>query len=299
MLAGEVLTGYLAEQAVVLHELADGARHAELDPVHDSRIAARRARSALRVFRRLVRRDDTDDLVTRLRWYGQVLGPVRDGQVLGELLAERLDELTDHRGPVVDRIAAELAAHHRLAVQAMATALEEGRHDALLDAIDTFVADPPLRSSAADAEPEVLLTALEKAQQRVVRMRLTAREHPTGWEHHWHEVRKKAKSARYGAEVVVPVSGEQAEASAAAWKKVTSTLGDVQDGVLVQDVLRGLARRADAVGEPLDTYAELYERERVRMAGKIAEGDALIDKALELAPTTWEVVGGCLSAGLQ
>lgn len=284
MLAGEVLTQYLAEQASVLHKLAEGARNAELDPVHDSRIAARRARSALRVFRSIVRRDDTDDLVTRLRWYGQVLGPVRDGQVLGELLAERLDELDERRGPVVERIAAELAAHHRLAVQAMATALEEGRHSALLEAVDQFVSDPPLRSSAAEADAAIMGEQLERAHGRVIRTRLVAREHTTGVEHHWHEVRKKAKSARYGAEVLIPVAGGLAEESAAAWKKVTSTLGDVQDGVLVQDVLRGLARRADAAGEPIDTYAELHEREGRRMAGKIAQGDELIDRALELVP---------------
>ena len=59
--------------------------------VHKARVAVRRLRSDLRTFRPLVDRDWAEALRAELRWWGQLFAPVRDAEVLGARLRERLE----------------------------------------------------------------------------------------------------------------------------------------------------------------------------------------------------------------
>jgi triphosphatase len=81
---GEALTGIVAHLADVIHHWAPLVGEAETDePVHQMRVALRRLRSALSIFRRAVR-DDTvwlDSLATELKSLAALLGIARDWDV--------------------------------------------------------------------------------------------------------------------------------------------------------------------------------------------------------------------------
>lgn len=288
--AGAALQAYLAEQSAVLRRLAEGVRAGEPRAVHESRIAARRTRSVLRVYRRLVHREVVEDLVEELRWYGKRLAPVRDAQVLRVRLEEQLAGLSAEQrvGQVERSVAAGMQARQDSSLRAMTRALGVRRPAALLDAMDAVAADPPLRGRAAKPARTVLPDLLHRAHQRVRAERTALRRaDPADREHHWHEVRKRAKAARYGAEVLVPVVGGEAGRQANRWRRATSRLGEVQDGVVARELLLALMREAQRADEPTFTYGVLHERERAGTTHSIESGRQAVRRALRVDPRDW------------
>src|SRR5690242_12387331 len=86
--AARPLQEYLRHRraAIVVNE--PGVRAGDAGAIHDMRVATRRLRSTLRTYRGVLpdpRR--TEGLRDELRWLGDALGAVRDGDVLGEKLA--------------------------------------------------------------------------------------------------------------------------------------------------------------------------------------------------------------------
>ena len=61
--------------------------------VHQARVAVRRLRSDLRTFRPVVDRDWAEALRVELGWLGRLLAPVRDAEVLGARLQERIERM--------------------------------------------------------------------------------------------------------------------------------------------------------------------------------------------------------------
>jgi CHAD domain-containing protein len=91
--AGDVALAYLHTQYAALLALDPAVRRAEEDAVHRMRVATRRARSALKSFRRELDRTATDPLGAELKWCAAALGGERDREVLAERLHRRLAEL--------------------------------------------------------------------------------------------------------------------------------------------------------------------------------------------------------------
>src|SRR5690606_32054067 len=85
----------LAEQNGRLAAADLRVRRGEPDGVHRLRVAARRMRSALRGYRRLLDRAQTDPLVAGLRALSRELGPARDAEVQRERVLRELAELPD------------------------------------------------------------------------------------------------------------------------------------------------------------------------------------------------------------
>ncbi len=99
--AGHTATAYLSAQLTAILTLDPAVRRAEgaeEDAVHKMRVATRRARSALRSFRRVLDRRATRPLAVELKWLASVLGTERDREVLTERLAVRLSELEPDLG---------------------------------------------------------------------------------------------------------------------------------------------------------------------------------------------------------
>ncbi|HSF99166.1 MAG TPA: CHAD domain-containing protein, partial [Ornithinibacter sp.] len=79
-----------------------------------------------------------------------------------------------------------------------------------------------------------------------------------------HEVRKKAKRLRYGAESATPVLGKRARRLATRAKKVQDALGARQDTVASRAWLEGLAARADGDAAIGFGAGRLHAREEQR-----------------------------------
>ncbi len=249
---------YLRTQAGVIADRADDVLVDAPDAVHRSRVATRRARSALRTFAPLFTKGRLRRLRNELAWHADHLGAPRDAEVLKERLLTRVNDLDDAEiaGPVRRRLGDALDATHEHAHRSLVESMGTERYAALRANLADFVADPPLRKDGRRATRDRLVDLLDGAIERV--RRLEARAAEIGDDvHRWHEVRKAAKAARYCSEALVPVLGDHGEQLLRAWEAVTEALGEFQDTVVAESYLATAAVRAREAGEPADTYLEL------------------------------------------
>ena len=249
---------YLRTQAGVIADRADDVLVDAPDAVHRSRVATRRARSALRTFAPLFTKGRLRRLRDELAWHADHLGAPRDAEVLKERLLTRVNDLDDAEiaGPVRRRLGDALDATHEHAHRSLVESMGTERYAALRANLADFVADPPLRKDGRRATRDRLVDLLDGAIERV--RRLEARAAEIGDDvHRWHEVRKAAKAARYCSEALVPVLGDHGEQLLRAWEAVTEALGEFQDTVVAESYLATAAVRAREAGEPADTYLEL------------------------------------------
>jgi hypothetical protein len=89
---GELVVAYIAAQCNVLASNDVGLRTAT-PVVHETRVAARRLCSTLRVFGDVVDAASAEGLNSELAWYADLLGEVRDREVLSARLTSLIDEL--------------------------------------------------------------------------------------------------------------------------------------------------------------------------------------------------------------
>jgi len=282
--ARQSLIGYLRTQGEVI-----AARSADVitdapDAVHRSRVATRRTRSALRTFAPLFKKR-TRALRDELAWHADRLGSPRDAEVLKERLLAALQQLPDEQvlGPVRQRLADELDLAHAAAHAQLVVSMQTTRYTDLRAELHDFVTDPPLSKGGARAGRKELAELLTVAVDRTRRLYVRAEEVPDDL-HLWHEVRKTAKAARYCSEALVDAFGDEAEARAEAWERVTEAFGEVQDTVVAEQTLIRHAATALSAGEPVESYLALEGVELRQRAESLATGRRVLAEAL-LLPT--------------
>lgn len=238
--AGEVVVAYLREQVDAVRRWDIGVRRREEDAVHQLRVSLRRLRSTLRSFRRVLDRDRTRELAGELRWLGRVLSDVRDLEVLRERVTGQFAGLPGETRSARAAVAAHFDRAESEAQAAVAAALDSGRYAALLGALEQLAANPPLTEHAEEPARSELRSALKRAERKLVKAvgKLDEAEEPDSA---LHSVRKKAKLARYAADVVRPVSGRKIRDWRRGAKTVQRTLGEHHDLVEARKLMREVA----------------------------------------------------------
>lgn len=262
--AGDVVLAYLRTQveAIVTQDLR--VRRDEPDSVHQMRVAARRLRSALRSYKGLLR--GTKPLADELRWLGRKLAGARDLEVQREHFQEEIEALPVELvvGPVAARLTKHYGPAEAAARRRVLKTLADRRYRRLLDELDRLLVDPPLTGRARRKAKKELPKHADRSYRRIERRRSSGAP--------LHEVRKAAKRYRYALEVAAPDGRARRRA-----KALTKVLGNHQDGVVAQPVLRELGMKAQLAGENGFTYGLLHEREQSRM-----------DAAERAYPTAWK-----------
>ncbi|MFC5667195.1 CHAD domain-containing protein [Kitasatospora misakiensis] len=153
--AGALVMAGFRTQLDTLLTLDAAVRRGEEDSVHRMRVAARRLRSLLKAHRRLFKGDRARTLADELRWLGRLLGRARDREVLGEVLVDGLDAVPAElrRDALRGRLAERYAAEYRAAWRRAVAELDGDRYFALLERLDAFAADPPLRRRRSAPAP--------------------------------------------------------------------------------------------------------------------------------------------------
>src|SRR6185437_11919058 len=119
-------------------------------PIHDTRVACRRYRSVLRVFADLFEPDQVSALDAELAWFAELLGAVRDVDVVRGLLAEAVRELPAEAvsGSIGELIEAHLQAEQGAALKRLLAAMSGSRYLALRAELTRWHRQPPFTARA-------------------------------------------------------------------------------------------------------------------------------------------------------
>jgi len=270
--AGEVLAAAIRTHAEAVLRGHDGVRAAAAvrapgapdapdapgagsDAVHDARVAVRRLRATLRVFRDCT--DPEPGTVAALTWWVRALGAARDAEVQREGLAALAGGLAPgspdvHAGLVV--LDGALRAAHDDARARVRAALASPRARDLTARLDALASAPPVVGDAdGDTGRDAATTlrpGVERELARVARRAgpVAASQGPGGGGRPpaavVHRLRKAARRARYAAEVLA-TSGDRATDRWAAGvvahhRELQDLLGTVHDADVLRATLVGL-----------------------------------------------------------
>jgi CHAD domain-containing protein len=243
--AGDVVRAALAQGVARLIAHDPGVRRGgDVEDVHQARVATRRLRSHLRSFGPLLDAP-TDDLRDELAWLGDVLGHVRDADVLLERLEGRIADLPGEDRAAADRLLDRLRTQRCRGREQLLAALRSDRYGALLDRLVDVARVADMGAVPGDESHEtdqaalrmVMRPAWESLRDAVAALGDAPVDGAL------HEVRRHAKRARYAAEAVEPVLGKPARDFARAVTQVQTVLGDHQDAVIAAQWLRDTATR--------------------------------------------------------
>lgn len=229
------------------------------ESLHDMRVGVRRLRALLRAGRELVA-TDTTELDARLKQLGQVLGEVRDLDVLLAHLEAEAAELGGEDAKRAGSLLGALRTERSCCRSRLLAALRSDEYLALLD--DTA-------RTIDELEPSGSAVSLDElAYEASARLRKAVRKLPEApANEQLHAVRKKGKRARYAAEL----AGQKKLVQRA--KKLQDVLGEHQDAVVAAERLRELAAGATA-GQALVAGRLVQREEERRTQARVAWPEA-------------------------
>ncbi len=239
--------------------------------VHQARVSTRRLRSDLKTFGPLVDPEWADGLRADLKEVAAALGAVRDADVLSERLERAAEDLDRTDAPHAIRLVRRL---QRQRDQHRTKLLELLDSDGYLDLLDRLVdaGREPHVTDAAGAPAAKALADLAAEPWRKLRKEV-GRLGPRPTDEQLHQVRIRAKRARYAAEalsIAIPPAAKHASAIA----DLQGVLGDQHDAVVAEQWLRDAvvdgASRQQAFVAGLLVAAERQEAAENRRAWRDA-----------------------------
>jgi len=220
-------------KGLLLHD--PGTRFGK-DPeeLHHMRVSTRRFRALLRVGRMLFLPEWSDPLRTEVGWLGQVLGAVRDYDVLLEYLHHEGSSLLLAERNIFERMLATLETQRSVARAQLLDALRSDRYLKLLNHLEEAIQHPKVNTSE-DTSLQQLARKEFNTLRRVVQ-HLSA--DPSDQE--LHRVRVQTKRARYAAELAQGTMGKAVSRFIQHTKRVQDLLGDHQDTIIAEKHLQDL-----------------------------------------------------------
>jgi CHAD domain-containing protein len=269
----EVLRAALARSTRRLVTHDPGVRLGiDAEDVHQARVATRRLRSDLRTFRAVVDPDWDAALRCELKWLGDLLGAVRDTDVLLDRLERRLTTLDDADADAGHTLLDGLHATRDAARVELLAALRSPRYVALLDTLYEACHRIPGPPDASDLDVEVA-DVVRRPWRRLRRAADALTDDSPDPE--LHHVRILAKRCRYAAEAVAPALGSDAANFASRVADLQDVLGEHQDAVIAGRWLHEHARDGMSF-------------EAAFVAGELAMLEqAAAEASRELWPGTW------------
>ena len=166
---GALVVDYLAQQCVVI-ACNDIALRVGEQVVHKTRVAVRRLRSTLRIFGDVMQPEQSSALDAELRWYADLLGAVRDCEVLAARLTEQIAQLPAQYtlGPISAQVGETLTLDRRTAAAALSEGMASDRYLQLLGTLRIWRTSPPL-TDAADAKAAEAMTYVRKAKKKATK----------------------------------------------------------------------------------------------------------------------------------
>lgn len=261
--AGAFVLDYLRAQVEEIRIEDPRVRCDAPDAIHRLRVAARRMRSALQAYGKVIDRDATRAVTDELKWLGGELATARDSEVIEAHLTETITHLPDElvMGQVAAQITRSMQRRRAAGQKAALAALDSQRYLALQEAMDRLLTDPPLTHRAKRPARSELPKQVSRAWRRTAKRMRDADRAAAGEQRDraLHETRKAGKRLRYAVEVAQPSVGKPAKRLKRRIKRLHTLLGDHQDAIVARPVTRELAAYAHLDGGNGFTFGIMHE----------------------------------------
>lgn len=236
---GEVAFRVLRKQFALVRAHEGGVRLGE-DPeeLHDMRVAMRRARSAIQVFRNVLP-EEVLAFGEELKHFAGILGEVRDLDAQIEQLRERAAEADEEdRAPLLE-IVGVLEKRRAAARGALLDALDSERYESFESSFGEALRRGPDDAEGSPAGEPVHASAPDLLSRPYKKWRKAAERIDEGSHpEEYHDLRKKGKRLRYALEFLSGVYEEKAASKPVKQLKVLQDgLGRHQDLIVSADFL--------------------------------------------------------------
>jgi CHAD domain-containing protein len=253
------LDAYL--RAMLTH--APGTRvGADPEELHQMRVAVRKMRALLKTGQSFLDQRWSRPLRAELGWLGDVLGAVRDLDVLLERLGSQAAGFDIADRAAFTRLTAGLEEEHARNRRELVAMLDSDRYSELVDRLGAAVRTPP--PSSMDTQVtlrDIVTTQFHKLRKQVQHVGKDATDPEL------HALRIQGKRLRYAAELA-DSSGHRTQRLVTACKRFQDVLGEHQDASVAAE---RVTRLLHEMGDQADITAafvagRLVEREAVRRA---------------------------------
>lgn len=234
----------VGEQLEQLRLHDPGTRRGEdAEELHDMRVAARRLRAAIEMFRGAVPPSTRAGLLDELKWLRDCLGAVRDLDVQRERVQEFCASTPASLRTAMDSYASYLDRRRAECRREMAAALASPRYYDLLTSLETFASGAVAASDDAAALPVGALAAdaVAAAHRRLRKRGRKVQAEPSSED--LHALRTRAKRLRYVLEFCRDLTGRRGRRAVRQLVRLQDLLGAFHDAVVAADFIRQYVER--------------------------------------------------------
>jgi CHAD domain-containing protein len=257
----EALQEYAARLVRNQAVLAEGA---DPEGVHQTRVACRRLRSALRTFAPLLDPAWSEALNAELRSLADALGRVRDAEVL-LIRLQRSAEAHGIAPATTQRLLSGLVREREEGRAALLRRIAGDAHREQLDHLLAAARHPQVLPEEAERRASTSLMPLVTGSWKKLRRRMHGLpDLPSDTQ--LHSARIKVKHCRYAVMAVAPLVGDDAVSTAGVLGELQDVLGEQHDAVVAAEWLRqfGDGDLAFAAGTLFSAERALADRSRHR-----------------------------------
>lgn len=244
--AGQLCRSVLAAGLAHLQANEEGVRLSDAPEfVHQARVAARRMRSALKVFAPLLPTERLELWQDELRWLGGALNGARNWDVfVGGTLPAICSALPEE--PALEWLSSQAIAEQTQQREHAREALDSRRYQALLLDLSAWLAAPRWRADSPPAAAQTPAAGFGAAvlTRRHRKLRKQARDLGRRSTEELHQVRIAAKKLRYAGEFFTPYfARKRAGRYLEALQGVQDALGDLNDEATTALLMQQLSSR--------------------------------------------------------
>jgi len=248
-----------AARKALLHDLIQMLQHeegsrtgADIEDVHDMRVATRRVRSVLRLLAPYFKTKTIDHYQRSLRKVARALGRVRDLDVLLEDLHRFAETQPDEGNAALQPLFETLNADRDEARKALNTALDKSEYAHFVEAFAQFVSTPGAGAKATDSDGIAPSKAQHVLPVEIYSHLATIRAYDSAIEDAepamLHALRIEFKQLRYLLAVFEEILDKPGREFLKELKAIQDHLGRLNDTHVAQERLHDLQTRLDETG---------------------------------------------------
>ncbi len=262
--AAELVQSGCGESLAALNKYHARALGFQMEPIHQMRIGTRRLRAIVNIFADIMDVQWASELELELRWLAQLLGGIRDLDVLRVRLQEssrgkkNISKMRNGLRSIDDA----LAARHRDAKAAMLEGLQSERYHALMERLHFGQLAPQVTLEASGPVLDVVRPRLNRAWKKLSRAAEKLKQDDAAAE--YHRVRKMGKRIRYATELMSadfpPKEQERVLRFTNRMKKLQDTLGELQDAEVARKTVELLLESQPEFRDELHILIQTQEQ---------------------------------------